>query len=255
MNIENHILPGDIEAYVLGLCTEEEEQKIDLARTKYDEINVAILAFEEQLERNLMSQKSSLSATDDLRIKNAIALHTTRHQEHLSVVKPVVKPVSSIAKWLAIAAGILLIFSCAYNFMLLQKNNKLQEEVVAAQSQTTLPMADYNILKNPSITPVAMMGVGIHSICRCTMYWDKKTGEASIMIHHLVPSSATKGYQLWAYVDGQPVSVGMIDDSIRGRFISVKDVPKNAEHFMVTLEDKSGATTPDMNQEYLLGRV
>ena len=110
-------------------------------------------------------------------------------------------------------------------------------------------------MKDPSITPVAMYGVGIHSICRCTMFWDKKTGKMYVMIHHLVESSAAKDYQLWAMVDGKPVSVGIINDEIRGRFIELQNVPFSANEFIVTLEQAGGSTTPTESQTYLAGKI
>lgn len=251
---EENILPGDIEAYVLGLCSVAESERIDALRREEPRIDKAILLFEEELEHNFLSQPYPVSVANDERMHKAIDLYTQRHQEHLQVVHSSPKT-SSLARIIAIAAGFLLILSAGYNYFLYKQNTDLKTEVTQAQSQETLPVADYNILTKPSITPVAMNGVGIHSICRCTLYWDKKTGKAYLMIHHLMRSSASKSYQLWAYVDGKPVSVGMVDDSIRGRFIELKNVPDSADGFMVTLENKGGANSPDMNEEYLHGKV
>lgn len=73
----------------------------------------------------------------------------------------------------------------------------------------SLPLQDYEVMNNPSITPVAMYGVGYHAICRCTMFWDKKTGKIYLMIHHL-QNPPQKDYQLWATVNGKPVSIGIV---------------------------------------------
>jgi anti-sigma-K factor RskA len=87
------------------------------------------------------------------------------------------------------------------------------------------------------------------------MFWDKKTGKMYIMIHHLPQSSSSKDYQLWAMVDGKPVSVGIVQDEIRGRFIEMSNVPPGATSFTVTLENAGGNTTPTESQTYLKGVI
>ena len=87
------------------------------------------------------------------------------------------------------------------------------------------------------------------------MFWDKKTGKIYIMIHHLPKSSSTRNYQLWAEVDGNPVSVGIINDEIRGRFIELTDVPGRANAFTVTLEKAGGNNSPTVSETYLAGKI
>jgi anti-sigma-K factor RskA len=56
-------------------------------------------------------------------------------------------------------------------------------------------------------------------------------------------------------VDGKPVSIGIINDAIRGRFIEMEKVPAGATAFTVTLEKAGGNTTPTMAEEYLRGNI
>ena len=100
-----------------------------------------------------------------------------------------------------------------------------------------------------------MYGVGTHAICRCTMFWDKSTGKMYIMIHHLPKSSSAKDYQLWAEVDGKPVSIGIINDEIRGRFIEMPNVPAGSIAFTVTLENAGGTDQPTVTETYLSGKI
>jgi hypothetical protein len=168
------------------------------------------------------------------------------------------QPVAKTINWLkpvAAAAIILLAISGIYNYTLYKKN-KVQETALKEKEKTTsLPAADYAILKNPAITPVAMYGVAPHTICRCTMYWDKKSRKAYIMIHHLVPSTADKKYQLWATVDDKPVLVGMVHDEIRDHFIELENIPAGATAFTVTLESTGNSSTPTAAQTFLYGSI
>ena len=253
MDINNYISSGVIEQYVMGLCTIEEKNELELLRLEYPLLNEAIVNFELALENKIMKDVLLPGTSTDNKILQSIN----------SLSTPVV-PINSKNKtagirWLkavAAAAVLLLGVSAIFNYSLFNKNKIQQQQLALANDKpVTLPAQDYNILKDPAITPVAMMGVGYHAICRCTMFWDKKTGKAYIMIHHLIRSSDTKDYQLWAVVNDKPVNVGMINDSIRDRFIEMNNVPENATEFIVTLEKAGGTTSPTLEETYLKGRI
>lgn len=251
MNSKEYITSGNIEAYVLGLCTPQEKAEAEAMRLQYPEVNEAIAAFEMAVEKEFTGNPSKTNTVLDAKILQSLnALQTTE-------LSPTQAPVKRINwfKLAAAAAVVLLIGSSILNYTLYNKTKEQELALADKQNETSLPVTDYNILKNPAITPVAMNGVGIHTICRCTMFWDKKTGKAYIMIHHLVPSSPGNNYQLWATVNGQPVSIGLINDKIRDRFIEMPNVPKDASGFSVTLEKAGGSSSPTESETYLVGRI
>lgn len=250
MNIDTYISSGIIEQYVMGLCSNEEMIELEQLRKLHPALDKAVTNFEVLLENQLMQNTTMPNVETDTKI--------------LQQLKGLQTPVVSIkknqsTKWLkpvAAAAVLLLGVSSFYNYSLSTKIKNQQAELIAKNNTPkSLPVTDYNILKNPQITPVAMYGVGYHSICRCTMFWDKSTGKAYVMIHHLVKSGDKKDYQLWAMVNGKPVNVGLVNDDIRDRFIEVSNVPQGATAFTVTLENAGGATTPTIEETYLEGRI
>ena len=251
MEIKEYISSGIIEQYVLGLCTIDEAKELEQFRTEHPELKEAILQYEIELEEKIMKEaKMPSSETDKKILKSLEALQTP-------VVTILQKNNSRKINWYKTlaAASVLLLVVCTYFiYTLTKKTNTLADELAITKKQS-LPASDYKIMTDPSITPVAMYGVGIHSICRCTMYWDKKTGKMYIMIHHLPESSAEKDYQLWAMVDGKPVSVGIIQDDIRGRFIEMQNVPDGANAFTVTMEKAGGNSAPTEENTYLMGRI
>ncbi len=255
MSDKDYISSGIIEQYVLGLCTPEEEAELEQLRKVDAAFNEAIINFEIQFENEMMRYASMPGAATDNKIL-----------EQIDSLKPTPVVPISIGKakiirynWLrpvAAAAILVLGTSVVFNYILYSKNKKQQQELVNRNTTpVTLPVADYNILKDPAITPVAMYGVGYHAICRCTMFWDKKTGKVYIMIHHLPKSSSEQDYQLWANVDGKPVSVGIINDVIRDRFIEMSNMPAGATSFIVTLEKAGGTTVPTEDEIYLKGTI
>ncbi len=244
MNIENYISSGIIEQYVMGLCTAEEKNELELLRQKYAILDKAIINFEIELENKMMRNAFLPGVNTDDKILQALQ----------SLGKPVVqmpaedKKVKRLSWVKLIAAASVLLFGVSAFFNYTQyKENKTQAAELAVKNNlpSSLPLANYNILKDPTITPIAMIGQGYHAICRCTMFWDKKTGKAYVMIHHLVPSGENYDYQLWANVNGKQVNVGMINDKIRDRFVEVSGMPEDAKEFTVTLEKNGGATVPD----------
>ena len=252
MDINSYISSGIIETYVMGLCSPEEKIEMESLRHQYPQLNEAVLQYEIDLENDLL--------------KNATPPGTEVDEQVLRSLRSLNTPVVDLnpppfktkkLNWLkpvAAAAIILLAVSSIFNYVLYKKTNKQQLVLKEKENYSPLPIADYNILKQTTITPVAMYGVTPHNICRCTIFWDKNTGKAFIMIHHL-PMVKQNNYQLWAIVDGKPVNVGLINEKIRDRFIEVQNVPAEATGFIVTLEKTGGSTTPTIEETYLSGKI
>ncbi len=253
MNIKEYISSGIIELYVMGLCSPQEEQEIELLKTKHPELQIAITEFELQMEKNMMQQAINPTANTDERILKELD-SLSKPTKNLTPATAIVKKINWW-RYAAAACFLLLLASGWFTYQQYKKNERLKDLVAVPAGTSPLPLADYEIFTNPAITPVAMYGVGSHAICRCTMFWDKKSGKAYIMIHHLPKTSGSKDFQLWATVDGKPVSVGIINDEIRGRFIEVTNVPNSSVAFSVTLENAGGTTSPTVSETYLQGRI
>lgn len=246
MDIKEYISSGIIETYVMGLCSPEEEVELEQLRSQYLELAKAVQEYEMAMEKNMQGQTTLPDEATDKRILASLAAMNTP--------APVINIATQRKNWLkpfTAAASVLLLISLGLNFYQYRQTKK----PVAVNGSSSLPVSDYEVLTNPAITPVAMYGVGSHTICRCTMFWDKKTGKLYVMIHHLPKSSSSRDYQLWANVDGKMVSMGIIQDEIRGRFIEMNNTPAGATAFSVTLEKAGGSTTPTAEETYLEGRI
>lgn len=260
--IENEeISPGSIEQYVLGLCSLEDQLAFEQMRQINPDLDKAIHQFELQLEQEMMCGGLLPSKeTDSIILSRLSTLNQSSVNQSLGVERQIGlsrKNVIRIIKFIAVAASLILVIGAGYNFIIFSKYKTQQAALIERKPIATsnLPITDLTILKNPNITTIPMNGVGIHMICRCTMFWDKKTGKVYIMIHHLPLSDNTKDYQLWANVNGKPISVGIIDDSIRGRFIQLANMPLASSSFSVTLEKAGGASTPTEAGTYLRGKI
>lgn len=254
MDINNYIASGNIELYVLGMCSHEEKLEMEQLRKQNAAIDEAIKQYEINLEKSWMKLGEQPPAFADEKILQQLNVLT----------KPAVKLFNEDKKsqrlvrlhWIAAASVLLFILSAVFNFTLYKKIENQQAVLQAKPNElSSLPASDFAVISNPTITPVAMYGVGSHAICRCTMFWDKKTGKLYLFIHHLIKSNATKDYQLWAMVNNKPVSVGIVNDDIRGRFIELQNVPAAATSFIVTLEKAGGNKQPTISETYLSGSI
>jgi anti-sigma-K factor RskA len=251
MSEEAYISSGIVEQYVLGLCTPEEKAELERKRLLDPTLHQAILDAEQRLEALYLAQAAQPDGKTDQKILATL--------ESLAPPQARRVPLRTASLWwkrvAAVSLGFLLL-SGVGNYLQLKRNRQQSLEIARLSSQPpSLPVADFAVMRNPRITPVAMLGVGIHSICRCTMFWDKQTGKVYIMIHHLPQTGASTDYQLWAFVDGKPVSVGIVNDSVRDRFIEMEGMPAGATEFTVTLEPAKGSATPTEAETYLRGRI
>ena len=260
MNIENYISSGIIEQYVLGMCNDAEKAELILLSKQHTEVNTAVLNFEKALEAQMMSTSTTTSSKTDDTILSALKHLNTSDIKYSTTLesKPAVVRSFSFTKYAAAASVALLIASGAYNYV---QYNKTQEQAariadIVKNNSATLPAGDYKIITDPNITPVAMYGVPAHAICKCTLYWDKNTEKAYVMIHHLVAPEDGKSYQIFATVNGKQVNLGVIDDKIRGRFVEVKDVPFEASAFTVSQEvNGNTAQQPTAENIWLQGKI
>jgi len=256
MDINDYISSGIIEMYVMGLCSREEKAELELLRPQHPELDLAIVQFEKDFENNLLQNGTEPGIATDEKI-----LHSLQTLQPPAPVIAITSNHTAVAKkfnWLrpiAAAAILLLGISIFYNYNMYKKMQAQELALASNGTNKSLPDSDFVVMKNPAITPIAMMGVAPYTLCRCTMYWDKKTGKAYIMIHHLIPSPQDKKYQLWAMVNNQPVNVGMVNDEIRDRFIELNNVPEGATAFTVTLENIGNNKTPSTDQTFLYGKI
>ncbi len=270
MNIQEYISSGIVEQYALGLCSDEERSELETLLLQYPQLQEALYEFEKNLELKMMRQDLQPSVAADKKILAAI-------DELGATVIPIDSISTKKSGWIklfAVAASLLIVVAVYFLYTLNNENKKLKEQLASAQPKkempaqeikkempsassglSTLPKGDYEIMIDPTITPVAMYGVGTHSICRCTIFWNKKTGKMYMFIHHLPQSSSAKDYQLWAMVNDKPVSVGIVQDDIRGRFIEISGVPSDSASFIVTLEKAGGNNTPTLEETYLSGKI
>jgi hypothetical protein len=263
LNEQAYISSGTIESCILGIASKEEMDYYYEMRSTYTAVKEYADAFESSLEEQHLSNALYAPNKD---LFAAIQSKIDQSPNPVAPVIPIATNTNGSGKRLwreyGIAASFaLLLGSTIFNIMLTQKVKGLQTKVnelaknTPAVNTPVATNAQYAFLKDPTITPIAMYGVGSHGICRCSIFLDKANNKGYFITHHLFNPGTENDYQLWAMVNGKLVSVGVVTLTDDKSPILIDHIPEGATRFCLTLEKKGGATSPTMEQMYLNGQI
>nr|WP_245227672.1 anti-sigma factor [Pedobacter petrophilus] len=106
---------------------------------------------------------------------------------------------------------------------------------------------------------IKMQGQAISPQSKMNVYWNKK--DKRVVINYLAidlpKADAQHEYQLWALVNGKPVSLGVFgktDSTSREALLKMQTIQK-AQAFAVTLEPMGGSVNPTMEKLTVMGGV
>ena len=275
MDIREYIQSGVIEAYVLGLATEQEVAELEGLRHVHPQIKQAINEFEISLEKKAFENavdpppRIKTLLNDELANEFAsdgreIFLHPNTATS--STMRDVRRGTNAFWKYLAAASVILLLISTALNFYfysnfkdstdryqaLLNERNTLQADNRVYQTKLNNIEQSLKLMEDPSMISIKMSGMPGKEQNLATVFWNTKTKEVYLYPNSMEKTPAGKQYQLWAIVDGKPVNAGMIGDCAG---LCKMEVINRAEAFAITLEKAGGSSTPTLTAMYVMGKV
>ncbi|MBC7948494.1 MAG: anti-sigma factor [Chitinophagaceae bacterium] len=247
MNIKEYISSGIVESYVLGLASDQERIEFEKLCRQYPELVAARNEFELKLENQAFEQ--------------AIAPPVHLKEEVLGSVRPgaedKVAPVVRIERsgngrgWLRFvaAASILLLLATAwFAFDQYSKNRELKNSF----SQLRLEVDSVNQIlakqKESMMDPkaamvVSMVGTQPSSNSSANIYWDTASTNVFLVVKNLPKLPTEKQYQLWAFIDGKPVDLGLFDAEEDKVILKMKNTQK-AEAFAITIENRGNGPVP-----------
>lgn len=281
MDIKEYISSGIIEAYVMGLASEEEVRILECIQKHSPEVQQAILDAQKTLEdfasREAIAPPPALKQTiwdklqeesaevNDHSNGSAAAAHTPPHLEEVETT-PLYPSVpaernKSPLKWYAIAASILLLASIGLNLYFNNAQNDIKAELATlSTTQKTNQIALNNLkskwemVNNPSIKTIPLAGVEKHPDMKAMVYFEQKSNDVYLTLENLPQAPQDQQYQLWAIVDGKPVSLGVFDQDSTTAVQKMSAV-NAAQAFAITLEKRGGSPTPTMENMYVMGKV
>lgn len=277
MDIKEYISSGIIEAYVMGLASEEEISILDCVRKNNPVVQQAIIDAQETLEE--FATREAIAPPPAL--KSAIWAKISNDNQHQPVIQeeqttgtpqdePITAPLyptqsidnnSTTIKWFAIAASILLVASIGLNLYLNNNQDNIKTQLaVLTESQKSTDLAYQNLkskwdmANNPAMKTIPLLGVEKHPDMKAMVYMENSSNAVYLTLENLPVASKDHQYQLWAIVDGKPVSLGVYDQDSK---LSVQKMTavNSAQAFAITLEKRGGSPTPTMENMYVMGKV
>ena len=137
-----------------------------------------------------------------------------------------------------------------------------QNQEIASQYESTSQRAqqlenDLSIVESPDFQQIALAGTDLSPESSAKVYWNRTSSQVYLNAGNLPAPPNDKQYQLWAIVDGQPVSAGVFDLTADGRspLQAMSSSIQNAGAFAITLEPRGGSESPTLEAMYVQGAV
>lgn len=268
MNTGEYISSGILESYVLGVANLEERKEVEKYASIYPEIKQELDAIEKAM--NNYATEHSIEPPSYLKEKifAKIADETTKTS---SVNEPIAlklnedrKPASAFSYW-SIAASFLFLISAGFAIYfglksgrldtsineIAKTNTALSDSIKAISSTVAQMQNDMAILKDPTYKMVELKGLKVAPDSKAMVCWRPTDKKVYVEIDKLPSAPPGMQYQLWAIVDGKPVSEGML--TAGNGLHPMKDVD-NARAFAITLEKEGGSPTPKGDM-YVMGTI
>lgn len=273
--VSAYIESGILELYVLGQLSEAENKEVEAMVAKYPLVKKELSAIEIALEA--YAQENAIAPSADLgdRILAQFAATTVNEVNQPKVV-PLYEDRSSgkirTLRFALVASIALLVFSLISLYSLNNKLTTARQQIVSLSSEkqqfaTTVSKMkfDYDGMQNRIAmtesnewTTVKLAGVKNTPSAKMLVYWNKNNKD--ILINYaainLPETDQSHEYQLWALVDGKPVSLGVFTshDRAKSAIQEMEAIPQ-AQAFAVTIEPNGGSNNPTMEKMVVMGTI
>jgi anti-sigma-K factor RskA len=268
MNIREYISSGILESYVLGTASPEEIKEVEKYASMYPEIKAEF----EEIEKAMNGYSTEHSVEPPSYLKNKILAKISGETggalaSDETITRPLYQQAPQRADFFywSVAATFLLLVSTGFAIYfalrinrqdiyidnMAKANNVLCDSIRAISSNITQMQNDMAILKDPMYKIVDLKGQKAAPDAKAMVCWCPMDKKVYVEIDKLPPAPQGMQYQLWAIVDGKPISEGMLTAGTG--LHPMKDVD-NAQAFAVTLEKQGGSPEPKGDM-YAMGTI
>ncbi|MCB9251313.1 MAG: anti-sigma factor [Flavobacteriales bacterium] len=271
MDLNEYILSGILEDYVMGLASEDQIAEIEKQAELQPEIRNEIRKIQESLEIYASSFKMDPPEGLKERVRSDLfkEIQGTMPEPDLTDEDPKTRIIRfKYTKWLAAASVTLLILSSILNVNLFLKLKSTQKQLTALITEKeylaqkmkeqeiilTKAQDEQNFLLQAETRSIVLQGLPKFPDAQATVFWNTNSSEVYLTINNLPVPESGKQYQLWAIVDGVPVDAGILNET-KSKFLQKMNNFSKAQAFAITLERKGGNSTPTLEAMYVMGKV
>ncbi|WP_316804808.1 anti-sigma factor [Pedobacter nototheniae] len=279
-NLKAYIESGVLELYVLGDLSPEEAAQVEEMVSLHPEVRDELISIEQAMEQYAMQNAIEPSAHVETRIFDALGLNT----EEEKLVEPVATEEPKIIqldtsngkirtlRFALVACVALLIVSTAALFITYNKLNDAHDEIASlnvdkqkfASNASKLEFENAGLENMVAMqdskewASIRLQGVKTSPSSKMMVYWNKES--KSVLINYaamnLPKTDEAHEYQLWALVNGKPVSLGVFGSNDRAKEALIKmQTIEGAQAFAVTVEPMGGSINPTMEKMLVFGNV
>ncbi len=269
MDIQAYIASGVLEDYALGMLTAEERAAVEAHAAQHPEIKAELEAIELTMENYAMAHQAIPS--DKVKTQLLAQIGAEEDTAKVIPIQPTVEAIKpgGFSKWIAAAAVLAFVLSIGYNVMQSNRMEAMQQELADLNTQQNVLLGELGLMRDnyakvkgdlekmlsPEVKPVMLSGEAHHKCSKALVYWNTETKETYLNVEMLPEPPENMQYQLWAFVDGEPVDMGVFSFNPNQPEIHPMKHIEGVTAFAVTLEQMGGSTHPDMDQMYVKGSV
>lgn len=254
MNKEQFLNTGLLEQYALGLTDSEESQIVEKHLKSFPELGEELQAMQSALEQ--YAQQYAIQAPSGLKNKILEDIGDPSDTSFDGAQNEQFSTQISWSKWLSYAALIALTLGYLYKgHQTNLANREIRQQQIALAScnerndKLEASQAIYAFISDTHTQPVLLKGTAVSPESEAVVYWNEDKASAYFFASQLPEPAADKQYQIWADVEGEMISVGLLD-------YQTKDLQQinyiaNAESLNITLEPKGGSEHPNVAQLYV----
>lgn len=267
MDIEQYIASGILETYVLGELPEDERREVEQMAGQYPEVHQEIGRIEETLKA--LAFKAAIVPSPNVKDQLMQRIEGTADAQREEKVTPIMREAK--ASWMkyALAACVALLLFTTFTTLyfwnqwqdaeqqvdqLVAQNQVIAEERTQVTSQYEEALQSLRIVNDTAFTKVNMQGLDISPNAYAVVFWNNNSEDVYLNPIGLPAPATDKQYQLWAIVNGQPVSAGVFDIQEGIDLIKMQNI-QGASAFAITLEPQGGSESPTLEAMYVMGNV
>lgn len=270
--VKEYMESGVLELYILGQLDAAESVEVENMAEKYAEVRAEITAIERAMEAYAFENAIEPSANVQEKVLAQISKYAQAipSSDNKTIPLNVERNTLTMYRYALIACSILLVASLGLLFTTYKDLNSANDQIAALNSQndqfaSTVSKLEFSkdgmenriaMFETTEWATVKLAGVANSPKAEMLVYWNKTNRK--ILINHtamdLPKTDRSHEYQLWALVDGKPVSLGVFGSDSVAAVQEMETITK-AQAFAVTIEPMGGSVNPTMEKMVVMGGV
>jgi anti-sigma-K factor RskA len=274
--VQSYIESGILELYVLGQLTAQENAEVEAMAAKHSIVKAEISAIESAMEAYALENAVSPSSAVGEKILAQFDIESsTRNRKKIKIV-PLYENVNDVKikvlRYALVACIAMLVVSAATLYSLYNQLSTAHQQIASLSTQKEQFVKTASKLKfdiagmenriamteTSEWSTIKLAGVKNSPTAKMLVYWNKNN--KNILINYaaidLPKTDYSHVYQLWALVDGKPVSLGIFAPNEKAtEAVKQMDAIQNAQAFAVTIEPTGGSVNPTMEKMVVMGAI